>query len=70
MGRELIVPSHPMGAASTDPHAEPLQMQQVYCEEQQTPQGMFKRTVNPRLSATRISATFGQPPQIYGDILL
>ena len=27
-------------------------------------------TVNPRLSATRISATFGQPPQIYGDILL
>ena len=28
------------------------------------------RTVNPRLSATRLSANFGHPPQIYRDILL
>ena len=29
-----------------------------------------KGTVNPRLSATRLSANFGHPPQIYWDILL
>ena len=52
MGRELIVPSHPMGAASTDPHAEPLQMQQVYCEEQQTPQGMFRQCLQFRRNQT------------------